>query len=948
MAMSDVENGGRRRRLYWLLSIVLIIIFAVFLSREIVIFWLNLSEFGELFIKPIYFGLLGGLILSALVFFRVDFKNRRSIAWWVIRLVIKLIRSGGIMERISPEWFDFDSFKLSPLKFLVWQATKVLVGMFFFTNVMFGMAVNAVMLGWESGLGELPRIFGLPFTTPPLDMVYAEANVVSLIPSLTLLVPPVLSALWVRLILLVAVTQFTRIIAPRVVAYLWGLETPNLGRFTSTIQALAAVFLLWFMLTMFFPSFIDYNTRYWILGLSVAGVSLAVFTLLDRRRIGGGVGMRFGLRRRVYLRLGVLALIALTVSSVVLINNSIADMRKTEWLGPYNAQLISVSRYLAELDEVQEGPYEFGLTSIPPNQIDYCVAQNKELLDKVRLWDQVGSFDKLRPEIGLIPYVDFTEADILRFNGSLYWSASMDLILPETVLPADRWYAAHLVYTHVPSGFLMLDGHGGRVVDAAEFFQQRRIYYGEGGLFRETWVAYPVGRAESDEVGGHFYDGRGGLDVSPPLSWIFEPNFLLSYPTTTMRVLRYRDVYNRMRLFFPYFTYEFGGEHVDVWPVTDGKQTFWAMPLIVFLDTRNVPWSGGNPLGRLVGYALIDVYHGDIQLIILGDDYFSQLFKRVYSEHVSTEVPEWLKPQLRYPEELFEWRIATYNFFHVTDPATFIAAKEFFLMPAGLDTYYIIAQPPGFEELEYIGLLSLELRGALGENLAGYMVVRNDYPYTGEMIFYQVPLEAEARLLGPTAIDEALERNPDFATLRTLLGDPRVGNHIFYRIGDYDVFFIPVYTAPGGGVVTQLGTIATVGADFTGEYYVGLGSTVEESFRAFLAEIAGVEAPPPMPELSEEERVANLVQVFEEAVLDIIQAEAVTAPVEVAEGSVKYVSEEDWSNTQPLINSFVEEWVKPHNLSRVYMWTEDSKVNFGVFLRVEETLELHYITIELT
>ncbi len=228
------------------------------------------------------------------------------------------------------------------------------------------------------------------------------------------------------------------------------------------------------------------------------------------------------------------------------------------------------------------------------------------------------------------------------------------------------------------------------------------------------------------------------------------------------------------------------------------------------------------------------------------------------------------------------------------------------------------------------------------------MVVRNDYPYTGEMIFYQVPLEAEAKLLGPTAIDEALERNPDFATLRTLLRDPRVGNHIFYRIGDYDVFFIPVYTAPGGGVVTQLGTIATVGADFTGEYYVGLGSTVEESFRAFLAEIAGVEAPPPEPELSEEERVANLVQVFEEAVLDIIQAEAVTAPVEVAEGSVKYVSEEDWSNTQTLINSFVEEWVKPHNLSRVYMWTEDSKVNFGVFLRVEEALELHYITIELT
>ena len=437
MAMSDVENGGRRRRLYWLLPIVLISIFAVFLSREIVIFWLNFSEFGEVFIKPIYFGLLGGLILSALVFFRVDFKNRRSIAWWVIRLVIKLIRSGGIMERISPEWFDFDSFKLSPLKFLVWQVTKVLVGMFFFTNVMFGMAVNAVMLGWESGLGELPRIFGLPFTTPPLDMAYAEANVVPLIPSLTLLVPPVLSALGTRLMLLVGVTHLTRIIAPQIKAWEGleppkglepqcleppkGLETPNLGRFTSTIQALAAVFLLWFMFSAFFTSFIDYNTRYWILGLGVAGFSLVIFALLDRRGIReGGAGSRLGLRRRVYLRLGVLVMIALTVGSLMLISNSIADMRKTEWLGPYNAQLISVNRELAELDTVQEGPYEFGLTSIPPDQIDYYVAQNKELLDKVRVWDHAGSFDKLRPEIGLIPYIDFAEADILRFNGSLY------------------------------------------------------------------------------------------------------------------------------------------------------------------------------------------------------------------------------------------------------------------------------------------------------------------------------------------------------------------------------------------------------------------------------------------------------------------------------------------------------------------------------------------------
>jgi len=958
MVTGDGENGGRGRRLYWLLVGVLVIIFAVFLSREIVIFWLNLSEFGELFILPIYFGLLGGLVLATLALFRVDFKNRRSVAWWSIRLIIKLIRSGGIMERVSPEWFEFDNFKLSPLKFLVWQVTKVLVGMFFFTNVMFGMAVDAVIRGWESGLENLPRIFSLPFITPPLDyhagVAYAEANVIPLIPSLTLLVPPVLSALWTRLLFLVAATHIVRIVMPLVAAYLWGLGMPKLGRFISTIQALAAIFLSWFMLIRFFPSFIDYNTRYWILGLGAAAVFLAVFAFLDRRGVGegGGEGRPGFPRRRVYLRLGTLALIVLLVGSVIMVNNSIADARKLEWFGPYNVQLISLNRYLAELDKVQEVPYEFGLLSIPSDKIGIYVARSRELVNKVRLWDHDATFDKLKPQIGLIPYVDFTDADILRFNGSLYWSASMEPVLPAGTPAGHQWYSAHLVYTHVPSGFLMLDGHEGRTIDVTKFFQQRRIYYGEGGLFRETWITYPVGRTGSEEVGEYFYDGRGGIDLLPPLSWLFEPNFLLSYPTTTMHVLRYRDVHDRMKLLFPYFTYELGEERarvrVDIFPVTDGRQTFWVMPLILFLDAENVPWSGGLPLARLVGYALIDAYHGDIQLIILGDDYFSQLFKRVYSKHVSTEVPEWLKPQLRYPEELFEWRVAMYNIFHVTDPLTFIAAKRFFTVPAGLDTYYIIARPPGFEKPEFLGLLSVEIRGGKGENLAGYMVVRNDHPHTGEMTFYKVSLEAETKLLGPAAVREALEKDPKYAELKTLLRNPRIGNLILYRIGDYDAYFIPVYTAPGGGVVTTLGTTATVGADFTGEYYVGLGSTVEGSFRAFLAKIAGVELPPPQPELGKEERIAKLVEAFQGAGLSVLTPTTINPDVSFLEGSVKYVSEEDWNNTQVLLDMFLEKWVKPYNVFRVFMWTEDSKVNFGIMVRVEEVLELHYIVVELT
>ncbi|MEM2152992.1 MAG: UPF0182 family protein [Candidatus Bathyarchaeia archaeon] len=942
-------SGGIRSRIriiYWILLILSVtLVFSILLSREIVSFWLNFMEFGDLFLRPIYFSLLGGLVLAAVAFFRVDFKNRRSVTWWFINLIVKVIHLRGDLEKVSPIWLDFDGFKMPLFKFILWQVTKILIGMSLLSNVTFGITVDAIIMGWNPNLEMLPKIFSLPFITPPINITYAEENLIPLIPALTLLIPPLLRALLIRLTLLVLVTHIIRMVMPFVAAYLWDLETPSLRRFMPTIQALITIFILWFTLTRFFSSFIDYNTKYQILGLIAVCLTLSIFTILDKRALSSSLNKVF--RRQIYARIIVLTLIIAIFSALMVLNNSIADVRKVEMLGPYIAQMISVNRHLAEINNIKEAPYVFGLSSISPNEIDEYIKQVEGLLDKVRLWDQQASFDKLRPEIGLIPYVDFTEVDILRFNGSLYWSASMDLILPQTVRPEDRWYASHFVYTHVPNGFLMLDAHTGKIVDASKFFPQRRVYYGEGGLFRETWVAFPKDRVSSTEVGGHFYIGKGGVDVAPPLSWIFEPNFLLSYPTTVMRILRYRDVFDRMQLLFPYFTYEFNGQRVDIWPVTDGERTYWTMPLIVFLDASYVPWSDGNRFGRLIGYALIDVYDGDVQIIIIGNDFFSQMFKKAYSEYVYTEVPDWLKNQLRYPEELFEWRVSMYNFFHVTDPATFITAKEFYVIPKGIDTYYIIAQPHGFNETEFVGILSLELRGALGENLAGYIVVRNDYPYTGEIIFYKVPLESKTKLLGPTAVNEALERNPDFTSLKTLLREPRVGNQIFYRIGRYDVFIIPVYTAPGGGVVTQIGVIATVGADFTGEYYVGLGSTIKESFYYFLFKIAGVQAPLPKPGAGEEERIFNIVEEIKGAGLSVLEPSEIHPNVSFFIGSVKYISDDDWANVQNLLNNFIKV-CEYYGVKRVFVWKSNGRLNAGILVNVEGVVELHYIVIDLT
>jgi hypothetical protein len=79
------------------------------------------------------------------------------------------------------------------------------------------------------------------------------------------------------------------------------------------------------------------------------------------------------------------------------------------------------------------------------------------------------------------------------------------------------------------------------------------------------------------------------------------------------------------------------------------------------------------------------------------------------------------------------------------------------------------------------------------------------------------------------------------------LNNLRVGDNVLYRLGDQEVYFIPVYTAStvdSVGVAAHLGTIATVGASITGNFYVGLGNTTRQSFQNYLLKISFVYSRP--------------------------------------------------------------------------------------------------------
>jgi hypothetical protein len=471
-------DAGKYIRLA-IIAIIGIVIF-VTVGNQVVVLSMNFTEFGEQFTKPLFYTLVSAVILSVIALVRVNISGRSSIFWYAISTAIGFLGSGG-RQPLSSNITNFKDYKISHLQFVIWQITKILLFGAFFANIMFGFAAMSFIDGNSLGIEHLPNLFSLPFVTPDTDPNYATEKVVPMIPALVVLIPPILGAIGLRLVLYVGIHRIINVIT----LFLKDSDDgkPRYLNYVSTIEGIIGIGILWVGFNLFFTDQIDYNTRYLIGGILFIGFSLIAFSLVDRIRARVLTHM---FKRDVYIRILTIIAIAIIVAGVITVNNSIADAKKIEFLGPYTAQQIGVNRYLGELDNVQETIHDPQLTSVSPNNINNYVQQNSDVLDVIRVWDWEAAFAKLKPEIGLIPYVDFEDNDILRFNNTLYWTASMKPILPTSVSAENRWYNEHLVYTHVPNGFLTLEATDGQIVDSSEFFKQREIYYGEGGLFEPS------------------------------------------------------------------------------------------------------------------------------------------------------------------------------------------------------------------------------------------------------------------------------------------------------------------------------------------------------------------------------------------------------------------------------------------------------------------------------
>ena len=272
--------------------------------------------------------------------------------------------------------------------FALWQFTKVVLFVPLFGNIMFGMAMEYAIQGNDVGLGSIGNIFAIPFADVPMDGGYARQTVIPMLPALTLLIPPLLAAVGLRLLMYIGISSTVNIVSHYVVDS--KERKTRLLSYISTMEIVAGSLVFWIGFSMFFSSTIDYNTRYAIAGAMALGTAFIGFGFFDKRHARVII---YPNRRQMFARLFTAAAVVGLAGLIMIVNSSIADTRQIEW--PYIAQQIEVNRHMHDLDQVEVVDYEVAQRSILPSSIPLTVEQNADILNKIRLWDENNAKEKL-------------------------------------------------------------------------------------------------------------------------------------------------------------------------------------------------------------------------------------------------------------------------------------------------------------------------------------------------------------------------------------------------------------------------------------------------------------------------------------------------------------------------------------------------------------------------
>jgi uncharacterized membrane protein (UPF0182 family) len=449
-----------------------------------------------------------------------------------------------------------------------------------------------------------------------------------------------------------------------------------------------------------------------------------------------------------------------------------------------------------------------------------------------------------------------------------------------------NWINTHLVYTH---GFGLVAAKANAVGAGGDpaFVEsdipprgqlgpfQPRVYFGEqenpyaivGGPPGRPGqeLDYPFENASGQK--NYTYPGAGGVPVGSPLNRLLytvkfrEINILLSSAINSYSKILYdRQPLARVAKVAPFLTldgnpYPVVADGRILW-VVDGYTTSDLYPYSERISMPQATSTSQDPAGAVAGQptgqinylrnsvkAVVDAYTGAVAVYQWGpSDPVLNAWTKAFPGVIRPkhDIPAYLLPHLRYPQDQFEVQRQILAKYHVQNPQSFYGGQNFWTVPndptgtggAGSlnqPPYYLTMTMPGYHQPAFS--LTTTLAQKARPNLAAYMAVESN-PQAGYGVMRILQLPQDAAILGPEQVQNAFESfttaSKELSLFRQGGSSVIPGNLIALPLGGGLLYEEPIYIEAAGGASTgSYPTLRRVFVYFDGQ--VGYGTSLQNA-----------------------------------------------------------------------------------------------------------------------
>jgi len=533
--------------------------------------------------------------------------------------------------------------------------------------------------------------------------------------------------------------------------------------------------------------------------------------------------------------------------------------------GPYIADNIEYTLRAFGLDSVEQIAFN-PVLSDPPFDPDV----HHQTLDNMRLWDWGALQSTLEQVQEIRTYYDFVDVDVDRYTidgeKRSMMLATREMNLARLPSSANDWINQRLIFTHgygvtmnpvnrfTPDGRPDFILHDMPVVSASASLHVDRpeIYFGE----TTDWPVYvnteqqEFNYPEGDSNNYSTYEGEGGIRVGGMfrrLALAYHTGELMTLPfaddvTPDSQLLMRRSLRDRIERLAPFLLYDDDAYIV----VGDDGGLYWMID--AFTATDRYPYSRQIRFDqRRVNYirnsvkVVINAYDGSTRFYVYDpSDPLIEAYRNMFPDlfRDASELPEMLRPHVRYPELLFRIQAAIYAVYHVEDIQVFYNQEDVWSVAqqgrsqAGSDEiepYFVLLRFPGQEEVEFVSILPFTPSNR--NNLIGWMAARSDGDAYGRLRAYSFP---KTRFVdGPLQIEARIDQDPELSSQLSLWNQQGStvlrGNLLVIPLDETVLFVAPIYLRAERSPMPELRIVVLATED-----RMAYGSTFDEALRRLL------------------------------------------------------------------------------------------------------------------